>query len=249
MPSAPPLPPVFPGTRPREALKPATQARLAQARFRRRAQPQLAAPMTITRFDPQAHALDVLLYWWSTAYTLGEHIDILGAVARTPMGFLKSYAGCDLLIVHEQDSAWPQWEGVAAVIWSDDVLPASRYRLHYWMAPHVRHPLLTAQIAQGVLHHLFEVRNFQLVWGITPVTNRPALRILLRLGFTERQHWPGATIDPHTGLPMDAVVTTLQREVWRVRAQRPLSQALPSPVAPPFTDEAWMYEPEQEDGR
>jgi hypothetical protein len=180
--------------------------------------------MTITHVDIQTHGLDWLLYWWSTAYTLGEHLDILGSVAATPLQFLKAYAGCDLMVMHEQDSAWQQWHGVTAVVWSSDVVPLARYRLDYWIAPAFRHPRMSMQIAHGVLHHLFEVRQFHLVWGLTPITNRLALRIVLRLGCTMRQRWPGGTIDPRTGRPMDAMMTLLPREVWR-RAQGEASAA------------------------
>jgi len=178
--------------------------------------PTLAQPLTLTRYDAQTHGLDFLLYWWTETRALGEHLDILGSVAATPMAFLKSYAGCDLTVVHSQDLGWQQGEGVVAVVWSSDVLPLSRYRLDYWIAPAYRHPRLTAQIAQGVLHHLFETRQFQVVWGITPMTNRLALRVLLRWGFRSRGVWPGGTIDPHTSQPMDAMVTVLAREEWRM---------------------------------
>jgi len=214
-PSVPLAPPVFPGTRPRDGLKATTRARLLQAKLRRHVQPESAVPMVLTRYVPQEHGCDVLAYWWQAAYTLNEHLDMLGAVAATPIKCIQAYAACDLMVMHDPERAWQQWDGVAAVFWSSDVLPRSRYRLDYWIAPHLRHPVMTAQIAQGVLHHLFEVRDFRLVWGITPVTNRPARRVLLRLGFTKRQVWQDGTIDPHTGAPLDAVVTLLHREAWR----------------------------------
>lgn len=119
--------------------------------------------------------------------------------------------------MHGQDTAWQEWEGVVAVFWSSEVIPLARYRLDFWIAPEYRHPVLTTQIAQGVLHHLFEIRQFQLVYGITPITNRLALRFFLRLGFRHRVRLPGGTIAPQTGQPLDAMMTLIPRADWRAQ--------------------------------
>jgi RimJ/RimL family protein N-acetyltransferase len=208
-----PVPPVFPGNLPRDALRPATRQRITTARLRQRASVTHAQPMTLTRYDVKAHGLDFLMYWWATAREQNEHVTLLGSVARTPTAFLQSYAGCDIMVLHTHD-AWQEWQGVVAVVYSSDVIPGARYRLDYWLAPAYRHPTLSRQIARQVLDYLFQIRQFQLVWGLTPVTNTLAVRFLLRLGFQRREVWPGGTIDPHTGQPIDAVCTLIPRKAW-----------------------------------
>src|SRR5262245_42394197 len=101
-----PEPPAFPGRRPADTIKATQRTRLAAARWRQRAQPALAQPMALTQYDVKTHGLDLLVYWWAHAMALGEHVELLGSVAQTPMRFVQAYAACDLMVMHVHD-AWP----------------------------------------------------------------------------------------------------------------------------------------------
>jgi hypothetical protein len=201
-------------------LRPTTQARLVgHARRLRAVADRIAQALPITRYEVQTHGLGFLTYWWSVAREHAEHIDLLGSVAADPVQFLQAYAPCDIMVVHEQEADWTHWQGVVAIAWSSDVVPRARYRLDYWVAHPYRHPKHSLQIARGVLDYLFQIRQFAFVYGITPVTNRLALRLLIRLGLRDQEIWPLGTINPHTGAPLDAIITRITREAWQHRAE------------------------------
>ena len=196
-------------------LKPTTRAHLRQTHTRVRVTPDLAQGATITLYNVQEHGLDVLAYLWASLQSRDEHLQILGALAAKPMEWLKHFVGVDLFVVHTPAVAWQTLDGVMAFAWGDDTVPKARYRCHFYVFPDYRHPLLTRQLYTGMLHHLFEERGFHNVWGLTPVTNKLALRFLRRMGIAGQRLRKDATIDPVTLEPIDCLETWITREAWR----------------------------------
>lgn len=83
-------------------------------------------------------------------------------------------------------------------------LGAFAFFKEYW------HPDVSKVFGQICLSHWFNVLEFDLVYGITPVPNRPARRYCQRLGFEYSARIPGFV--SYKGKTVDAMVATMTRD-------------------------------------
>lgn len=203
------------------SLKTTTRSALAERRRRARAALTPAEGAVINRYEVSTDQGDLLYCLW--ARLLAQHeVLLLGNVAKSPTAFVEAFRRMEVLLIYDPEEDWQHGEGVMALCWSDQVIPRASFKLSFYISPPYRHPVMSTQLACGMLRHLFEVRLFENVWGLTPVTNRLALRFYRRLGLSPAHHIyrPKSVLDPLTGEPMDAFETWLSRTEWHYLTER-----------------------------
>lgn len=167
-------------------------------------------------YDPQAHGMDALLYFWARVEALGEHRRILGPWTESPTRFVQTYSqAAEMMFLHELGADWRNGHGLLAVVWADDVVWPCRARVSFWTAPAYRVPVLSKALGQHVLRYLFEARGFQSLCGLIPVTNPLSVRLARRMGFRVISTWPGACLDGDR--VVDGVELRLVRTEWQAR--------------------------------
>jgi RimJ/RimL family protein N-acetyltransferase len=109
--------------------------------------------------------------------------------------------------------------GFAGIAWVSNVeetetmkkgLGAFAFFKEYW------HPEVSKAFGDICLGHWFNVLEFDLIYGITPVQNRPARRYCQRLGFEYSAKIPGFV--SYRGKTVDAMVATMTREQFNAKA-------------------------------
>lgn len=153
---------------------------------RRRCAPHLQHGWTLTPLlaqEPTPAVCDFLAFWHARVWREGEHAGLWGQLGLSPSHFVLTFAHVPFLVVHHDQMAWSQPDGLMMVVWLDDIVAGVRARCHQWVAPAYRHPRVSHLLGQGVLRYLFEEIGFQLLEGRTPVGNHQAVRYARRLGF------------------------------------------------------------------
>ena len=193
------------------SLKPTTVAKLH--RWEPRAHPHEQLQFAVQPYIPAVHGLDLLLHLWDAMPSRQERIEAFGPIGSSPTAFVSSYATtAEILIAHEWESDWRHGEGVLGLSWYDDILESTRARIHFYVFPPYRHSLLTKRVASVVLAYLFGTRGFDMLYGLTPVENRLALRFIHRIGFEPVGRLTNAVKDH--GAPSDAIISQLTRDRW-----------------------------------
>jgi RimJ/RimL family protein N-acetyltransferase len=201
-----------------DGLKPQTRALLVGKRRRARARLTQPIPWEVSPYTVQDHGPDFLLYAWHLVQQAGEHATLWGALGLSPSKFLAAFLGVEVIVCHLQHAPWTQGQGILFLMWSDDVVPELRARVHFWCAPAYRTPSLSLGIGRAMLDYYFGILGYHLLEGRTPVTNRLALRYITRLGFQLGIPLPNAewvtSLDGKTH--MGAVIPSfLTREAWQ----------------------------------
>jgi RimJ/RimL family protein N-acetyltransferase len=221
--------PVLPGlpdlSRPsvrRDLLKESTWQLLQHPRRQR--VPRRTLPLfSITPYAMATHGPDFLFYWYGLVRSLGEHAMLWGEVGLSPTQFLAAFARASLLVIHREEAAWTHGEGLLFLVWSDDVVPGLRARIHFWSHPHMRHPQVSLLLGHAGLRYLFEEQGYTLLEGRTPVTNTLALRFVRRLGFqmvATLPHAEWAWTAEGEKEAVDVVQSMLTPSMWDAREER-----------------------------
>lgn len=157
----------------------------------------------------QEYGTDPLLYWYAQVRGLGEHLYLWGHEAGlSPSRFVAAAVGWEILFVRMPESSIAEDAGVIGVVWGDDAHPPRRQRVHFWIAPPYRHPMVTQQLAQIGLAPFFE--RYAVLWGITPATYVQAIRAIRRWGFQEVGRLPASEwIETRA---VDGVISVMTRE-------------------------------------
>jgi RimJ/RimL family protein N-acetyltransferase len=184
--------------------------------MRRRAQmPDEAFRVTVTPFAPSVHGVGFLLHVWMQAVQSHEAVKVFGPAATTVETFIQLYRNVELVVAHRSEAAetWPTGDGILAVAYLDDLQVPARARLHHYVYPTYRTPRITTGIATLVLHYSFEQLGLQALYGLTPSTNRGAIRFAKRLGFEPCQVKPMV----YEGQVVEGIETVLTRARWHAR--------------------------------
>lgn len=196
-------------------LKPALSSWLMTHSYRQRAKAFDVSTILAHTYTPYEHGHDVLLYWYAQVRQLGEHVFLWGEqVGLSPSRFVAEAVGWEMLFLVKEGAAWQAGEGIIGCAYGDDAYPPLRQRLHFWVAPAYRHPMMTTALIHQVLPLYFA--KYAMLWGITPVTRHLALRAVRRWGFHEVGRFPGS--EQEGEYRVDGVVSVLTRAEWQARA-------------------------------
>lgn len=199
-------------------LKPETVAKLFPSKHRTRATAISIDDVVVEPYVPAIHGLDFLLRLWAILAQSGELSRLLGPWAQSPTSFAQIMGtNADMLVLHHDGARWPTGEGLVAVAYLDDTEGICRTRVHHFVMTKYRHPRVTQGLGQMVIDYLFSVRGFHLLWGLTAVKNRGALRFSRHLGFEPVHIWENAVLWEQ--LPTDAMQTMLTRARWQARKE------------------------------
>lgn len=153
---------------------------------RRRCAAQLTHGWTLTPLqgaEPSPVLLDFLTLWYMRVRADGEHASLWGEIGLSPSHFALTFVHIPMLVLHHDTVPWQQADGLMMIAWFDDIVPPLRARVHQWVAPAYRHPVVSLQLGHILIRHFFEQMEFHMLEGRTPVGNRAGVRYALRLGF------------------------------------------------------------------
>ncbi len=170
----------------------------------------------IIHYDAATHGLDFLLYLWRHVESSGETLRVFHADG--PMAFARLCSQAPLFVALQPGQLWQHGEGIIGVAWLDAVKPGVRAFINFWVHPLYRHPWVVDPIVDRVFADVFETQAFQVLFGLTPLSNPVACRAARRWGFKVLAVLPGADLDllhGESGLtPVAAQLAVLTREDW-----------------------------------
>lgn len=192
-------------------LKPSLSSWLSMHPYRHRAKPMDVSALTPQWYHYQEHGTDLLLYWYAQVRQLGEHIGLWGAyLGESPSRFVAQAVGWELAVFVPADTEIQTAQEVMAVVWGDDAQAPNRQRVHCWVAPAYRHPVLTDLLAVQALTDL--LTHYRTLWCLIPASNRSALRAVRRWGFVPSGRLPQSEDDGRYAV--DGLVWALTRQRW-----------------------------------